>query len=154
MRHLGRLLVYGFATWVIALAISFMIYPLKQAGDPLFETVMTLVLTALAVSATGLRFRRLEGGYVREGLFLGVVLLLVNVVLDLPLFLYGPMARPLGSYMRDIGYTYLVDPIVTVGTALLATHVRRAARVAAVPPAAAADPEPAEATHAAEPVLS
>ncbi len=154
MRHLGRLLGYGFATWVIALAISFLIYPLKQAGDPLFETVMTLVLTALAVAATGVRFRGLEGGYIREGIFLGGVLLLVNVALDLPLFLFGPMARPLGSYMRDIGYTYLVYPIVTIGTAMLVTHVRRVTLVAQAPPEGAADPEPAEAGHATEPALS
>ncbi len=152
MRHLGRLLGYGFATWVIALAISFVIYPLKQAGDPLFETVMTLVLATLAVTATGLRFRRLEGGYVREGIFLGGVLLLVNVALDLPLFLFGPMARPLASYMRDIGYTYLVYPIVAIGTAWLVAHVRRSALVAAAAPAGEAAPEPE--AHAAEPVLS
>ncbi len=139
MRHLGRLLGYGLATWIVALAISMLMFPLKRAGDPLFETVMTLVLAALAVVATGLHFRRLDAGFVREGVLLGCALLLVNVVLDLPLFLAGPMARPLMSYLEDIGFTYLLYPIVTVGTGMLAAHVRQAAVAAS---AAAAAPEP------------
>ncbi len=127
MRHLGRLLGYGFATWIVALAISMLMFPLKQAGNPLFETVMTLVLTALAVVVTGLDLRRLSAGFVREGVLLGGALLLVNLVLDLPLFLAGPMARPLMSYLEDIGFTYLLYPIVTVGTGVLGAHVRKAA---------------------------
>ncbi len=149
MPHLGRLLGYGFATWVIALAISFVIYPLKQAGDPLFETVMTLVLATLAVVVTGLHLRGLDGGFVREGVLLGCALLLVNLVLDLPLVLAGPMARPLMSYLEDIGFTYLLYPIVTIGTGMLVAHVRKAA-VATSPTETPSEPT----VPAAEPVLS
>ncbi len=140
MRHLGRLLGYGLATWIIALAISMPMFRLKQAADPLFETVMTLVLTVLAVVVTGLDLRRLGSGFVREGVLLGCALLLVNLVLDLPLFLFGPMARPLMSYLEDIGFTYLVYPIVTIGTGVLAAHVRTAA-VATSPTEPAPEPE-------------
>ncbi len=149
MRHLGRLLGYGLATCVVALAISMLLFPLKRAGNPLFETVMTLVLTALAVLVTGMHFRRVEAGFLREGVLLGGALLLVNLLLDLPLFLAGPMARPLMSYLEDIGYTYLVYPIVTIGTGMLVAHVRKAA-VATSPTEPPAEP----AAHAAEPVLS
>jgi len=139
MRHPGRVLGYGFATWIIALAISFVAYPLKKAGDPLFETIMTLVLTTLAISSTMLRFRGLTSGFVREGVLLGVAMLLVNLVLDQPLFLAGPMAMPFVAYMKDIGLTYLVYPIVAVGTGVLLHGLVRAPAQAALPEA---DTEP------------
>ncbi len=148
MRHLGRVLGYGFATWVIALALSFLAYPLKKAADPLFETVMTLVVTTLAVGATGVYFRGLTRGFARKGVLLGVALLAVNVVLDQPLFLAGPMAMPFMAYMRDIGLTYLVYPVVTIGTGLLLHHLVRADV-----PAAAQSPAPEE-SQATEPALS
>ncbi len=126
MKRIGRLLLYGFATWFVGLAVSMAVFPLRKSGDPLFETVMTLTVTSLAVLATMVHFRRVRRFYVVEGVALGAVLLLVNLLLDLPLFLFGPLARPLTSYLGDIGLTYLVYPIVTVGSSImLSTGVAR-----------------------------
>ncbi len=126
MKRIGRLLLYGFVTWFVGLAVSMAVFPLRKSGDPLFETVMTLTVTSLAVLATMVHFRRVRRFYAMEGIALGAALLLVNLVLDLPLFLFGPLARPLTSYLGDIGLTYLVYPIVTVGSSImLSTGVAR-----------------------------
>ncbi len=119
MKRIGSLLLYGFLTWFAALAVSMAVYPLKKSQDPLFETVMTLTLAALAVLATLAHFHRVRRFYLLEGFLLGASLFLVNVVLDLPLFMFGPMAMPVSSYLGDIGLTYLVYPIVTVGSSIL-----------------------------------
>jgi hypothetical protein len=37
------------------------------------------------------------------------------VVIDLFFFMWGPMKMPFINYMEDIGFTYLVFPIVTIG---------------------------------------
>ena len=116
MKRISVLLLYGYLTWFAALAISMAIYPLKKSGDPLFETVMTLTVVGLAMLATLAYFRRVRRFHLLEGLSLGAALLLVNLVLDLPLFLFGPMARSLMSYLGDVGLTYFVYPIVTVGS--------------------------------------
>jgi uncharacterized membrane protein YpjA len=54
-------------------------------------------------------------GFLREGIFIGVVWLAINLLIDLPLFSAGPMAMSLSDYTKDIGLTYLIIPIVTVG---------------------------------------
>jgi len=46
---------------------------------------------------------------------IGVVWFLVNVMLDLLLFMEGPMKMSFADYMADIGLTYLIIPSVTFG---------------------------------------
>jgi len=38
----------------------------------------------------------------------------MSLLLDWPLFSYGPMAMSFGAYMGDIGLTYLIFPMITV----------------------------------------
>ena len=155
MKRISVLLLYGFLTWFAALAISMAIYPLKKSGDPLFETVMTLTVVGLAVLATLAYFRRVRRFYLLEGLSLGAALLLVNLVLDLPLFLFGPMARSLMSYLGDVGLTYFVYPIVTVGSSvLLSAGVARAREEAQAALAAPADIAQAAGPATASPVAA
>jgi hypothetical protein len=142
MKQLGRLLVLAAGTWFAALAVSMVAYPLKQRDSPLFETLMALVVALLAVVATGLWLRGRTDGLARTGVVLGLTLFAVNVLLDLPLFLYGPMARPFDRYMAEIGFDYLVYPIVAIGTALfLEDSIARARREAAAEAASAPAPE-------------
>ena len=54
-----------------------------------------------------------------KALVIGVAWLVINLVIDLPLFSAGPMAMPLADYVKDIGLTYLIIPVVTVGLGYL-----------------------------------
>jgi len=56
--------------------------------------------------------------FVREGVMLGALWLALNVVIDLPLMLTGPMKMTLLEYAADIGLTYLIIPTVTIGIGL------------------------------------
>jgi len=43
----------------------------------------------------------------------------MSVVIDLFMFMWGPMKKTFPDYMTDIGLTYLIYPIVTVGFGLI-----------------------------------
>jgi hypothetical protein len=45
----------------------------------------------------------------------GVIWLGINLILDLLLFMEGPMKMPFVDYIVDIGLTYLLIPIITAG---------------------------------------
>jgi hypothetical protein len=51
--------------------------------------------------------------------------MMVNILADLPLFSYGPMKKPFADYMTDIGLTYLIIPIITVGISLAANRSKK-----------------------------
>jgi hypothetical protein len=41
--------------------------------------------------------------------------LAISFVIDLAMFMQGPMKMPFADYVMDIGLTYLIIPAITVG---------------------------------------
>lgn len=109
-------LLYGVVLWVIPFLISFLVFPFKTIFPPFFETVMALTLAAIGVVFAILYFRKLTGDYLRQGMMVGLIWFAMSVLIDLPLFIFGgPMQMTFANYMMDIGLTYLIYPIVTIG---------------------------------------
>ncbi len=110
-----KILMWGFLLWAGIFAISFVLYPLKQSNSPLFETLMAISLTAGAVVLAVLLFKNLDSGYLNTGIQVGFIWFFENILIDLPLFSYGPMRMTLSDYLQDIGLTYFIIPIITIG---------------------------------------
>ena len=126
LRSFKLTFLYGFLLWLIPFAVSFPIFPLKTSGNPFFETIMAVVLTACAVVFANLYFKKVETNFVKEGVAVGIIWFVIGVVLDLLLFMWGPMKMTFAAYMMDIGLTYLIYPTVSIGFGCL----KKAARAA------------------------
>lgn len=105
-----RAALLGFASWLIPFVVSFLVFPLKQTNAPLFETLMTLVVLVTAGAALQFYFRG-RPIYVTEALFISLLWLAVNLVMDYPMFAYGPMKMTASSYYSQIGLDYLAFPV-------------------------------------------
>ncbi len=114
-----RVGLFGFLTWLVPFVVSILIFPIRESQRPLFESIMPVVVTACVVAFSILYFRKLEGGFLREGILIGVVWFAINIVLDLLMFMEGPMKMPFPDYMMDIGLTYLIIPTVTISSGYL-----------------------------------
>jgi hypothetical protein len=77
------------------------------------------VLTGCAVLFSVLYFKKADKTSTTEGLKLGLIWLVISLIIDLGMFMQGPMKMPLVDYIADIGFTYLIIPIITVGSACL-----------------------------------
>ncbi len=115
MKSLGRALLYGFLVWLIPFVVSIVIFPIKTSLPPLFESIMPVVVTVCGVLFSNLYFRRVETGFVKEGVALGVIWLVISVGMDLLMFMWGPMKMTFVHYMMDIGLAYLIYPAITIG---------------------------------------
>ena len=115
MKSLRWALVFGFLIWLIPFTISILIFPLRTSNRALFESIMPVVVTLCAVVFSILYFRKLEEGFIREGILLGVIWFAISIVIDLLMFMWGPMRMTFAEYMMDIGLTYLIIPTVTIG---------------------------------------
>jgi hypothetical protein len=109
LKHWKRALALGFLSWLVPFAISFCIYPLKKASEPLFETAMSLVLVGVG-GGLSRRYFRDEAPGVVPALALGIVWAAINVVFDYPMFAYGPMRMSAARYYSEIGAGYLLYP--------------------------------------------
>lgn len=115
MKSVKFALLYGFLLWLIPFFVAIIIYPLKEAKSPLFETIMPITLTLLVVIFSIVYFKRVDGNYLSESIKLGVLWFVISILIDLLMFMWGPMKMTFAAYMGDIGLTYLIYPMVTIG---------------------------------------
>ena len=107
--------LYGIAIWVFVFIVAIFAFPLRANERPLFESIMPVAL-ALAVTAVSVRcLRSAKEQNANTGLRLGLIWLAINIAIDLVMFSWGPMKMPLLDYLKDIGVTYLMIPIIPVG---------------------------------------
>ena len=115
MKSIGKALLFAFLSWLIAFAAAFAVYPLKESNPPFFETIMPIVLSLCAVVFSILYFKKIDSAFMKEGIYLGLIFFLLNIGIDLLLFMWGPMKMTFAAYMTDIGLTYLIYPIFSIG---------------------------------------
>lgn len=115
MKSIKLALIYGLLVWVIPFVVAFLVFPLRTSERPLFESIMPVAVTLAAVLFAVLYFKKVEAAFLKEGVLLGIVFFLVSVAIDLVMFSKGPMAMPFSDYVKDIGITYLLIPIITIG---------------------------------------
>jgi hypothetical protein len=116
VKEYWKIILFGFIIWLAPFLVSFAIYPLKTAGNPLFETVMPVIISIVTAIFMALYFAGSKGNYLRRGITIGVAWFVISIVIDLLMFMWGPMKMSFGDYMIDIGLTYLIIPAMTVGT--------------------------------------
>lgn len=120
-RVVARAVLLGLLSWLIPFAVSFLIFPLKKINEPLFSSAMYLVVLATAGVLLRFYFRK-RPVCVREAVRVGALWLAINLIMDYPMFAFGPMKMtPLGYY-SEIGLVYLTFPVF----ALLAARMARA----------------------------
>ena len=129
-----RALLLGVVAWLIPFAAGFVVFPIKQTNAQLFNSIMALavVLTAAALLILYFRDRQVN---VREAGIVGAMWVVMNLVLDYPMFAFGPMQMTAAQYYSEIGLEYLIYPIVAIGAAKLARAENRLLVRQAVPPA-------------------
>ncbi len=117
-----RLLLLGIAVWAVPFAGGMAIFPIVPPETALFDTLMSVAMAFSASLFGYLHLRRSAAPGLDEGLFAGTIWMLMALALDIPFFILGPeqMRMTPGDYMADIGFTYVMIPIITgtIGLAL------------------------------------
>lgn len=116
-----RALLLGLASWLVPFAFSFALFPLRKANAPLFGSLMELVVLVTAGSLLSFYFLH-RAVSARESALVGLLWLAMNLLIDYPLFAYGPMKMTPLAYYSEIGLVYLTFPLFAVLAAPLARH--------------------------------
>ncbi|MBU0707507.1 hypothetical protein KKG41_04010 [Patescibacteria group bacterium] len=126
MKSIKKALIYGVLIWIIPFAVSFIIFSLHDDNRALFESIMAVVVTAVTMAFGICYLKKVEGDFLKEGIWLGIIWLVTSLVIDLILFLpESDMHMDFVEYIYDIGITYLIIPIVTIGLASLLKKTKR-----------------------------
>ena len=109
-----RALILGLLSWLLPFVFSFLVYPVKQANASLVETIMS-VAVILVAALLARRYFRDRTPRVAEAVLLGFLWLAINLILDYPMFFYGPMRMSPAHYYSEIGAGYLLYPAFLTG---------------------------------------
>lgn len=116
MKQTGRILLLGLMVWAIPFIAGFFFYNEegKLAADIfLFKTAMLLMLMLSLSLALNLHFKKVESNFVKQGLIVGGVWLLISLLLDVVTVI--PMsAMSVQDYTVQIGMRYLSIPIISL----------------------------------------
>lgn len=118
MQAIKRALFYGFLNWLIPFVFSVIIFPLKKSDPIFFQSLITIVSVLVLVILSVLYFKKVEGN-LKEGVFLGIVFLVISLFFDFFFFIWGPIKMQPVTYIKEIGINYLNCPIFTIGIGYL-----------------------------------
>ncbi|MEZ4700497.1 MAG: hypothetical protein R2834_09210 [Rhodothermales bacterium] len=119
MHALPKALLYAFMGWLIPFITSSAMYPLREQGHPLFETIMPLSMALCGVFFSLLYLGATEEAFAREGVILGILCFVVSFTIDLVLALFGPAPMSFFGFLTNEGMASLMYPVVIVGMGLL-----------------------------------
>ena len=108
-------MLYGFLIWLVPFVVAVCIYKVRESNRPLFESIMPVVVAAATVFLANRYHRKRAATDLREWYQVGFIWLLVSLLLDWPMFSYGPMKMTAAEYFSDIGVTYLLIPVIAAG---------------------------------------
>lgn len=115
-----KIALFGFLVWLVPFAVSFLVFPLKDSMRPLFESIMPLILTIVVVTICYYYMKNIDADFVKEGILIGIIWYIINIAIDLVMFLpASPMHMGFADYMMDIGLTYVMIPVITMGMGYL-----------------------------------
>jgi hypothetical protein len=115
MSKILRIGLFGFLTWLIPFVTSWFFY--SPEGQPLIDiflikTIMIVLFSIIGALLLLAYFKEIEKNYLKEGVIVGVVWLLINWVLDIVVLL--PLAKmDVVTYFAHIGLRYLMIPTMS-----------------------------------------
>jgi hypothetical protein len=117
MRKAIRILVLGVAVWAVPFGLGMALFPVVDPSTALFDTLMSVAMALSATLFAYIHLSRSAAPTIDEGLFAGTIWMLIALALDTPLFVFGPaeMRMAVDAYLADIGFTYLMIPIISAG---------------------------------------
>jgi uncharacterized membrane protein YpjA len=122
MNKHSRNLLYGFLAWLIPFVASIFFYT-KDGGLSIdiffFKTIMIIVGSISGAILLISYFKKINIGYLKEGIYVGITWFVINILLDL-LVLIPMSGLAISDYFLQIGLRYLVMPVMSimVGVAL------------------------------------
>lgn len=116
MKSFKKSFLFGLIVWVIPFIVAMIIFPLRETERPLFESIMPIVLCLTAIIMANIYFKNVELNFIKEGIYLGVLWFIMCIIIDQAFFSWGPQKMGFIDYVKDIGLTYVIIPVITIGT--------------------------------------
>lgn len=118
-----KIVLFGVLVWLLPFLVAFVIFPLRTSMMPLFESIVPLTLTIVVIILVYYYLKDIGSNFIKEGIIIGIVWFIIDIALDLFMFIpASPMQMSFLDYMMDIGLTYVMIPVITIGMGYMAQN--------------------------------
>jgi uncharacterized membrane protein YpjA len=122
-----RNLLYGFFSWLIPFAVSFLFY--KPGGELVvpYATFKTTIMVVGVISGCYLLFRYFrmaDSDFIRNGIMVGLSWFAINIILD-AVILIPIMKTTFADYFMSIGLSYIAIPAISISMGYLLSIKRK-----------------------------
>jgi len=126
MNSIKKSILYSFLIWLIVFSIAFLIFPIHESNRALFESIMPVIISIATSFFTFKYLSKVESNFVKESLYFGIIITIINWLLDATLMLSpSPMQMTLSEYFQDIGFTYFMILPICLGFGFIANQLTK-----------------------------
>lgn len=110
MRRIAFL--YSVVTWIVTVTLILMSH---NSNPYIFNILLDIVITFLGLIIGINYLKGFSSNYFSEGLFLGILIFMVNIILDQVYYNFVGLPMGIVEYILNVGFIYLVY-IIIIGT--------------------------------------
>ncbi len=118
-----KIINYGLLTWLIPSLITVILSSFLAAIN-IFEIVSAVAIAVTVILFSYLYFKGINENFVKEGLLIGIIWLIISIILDLILIAVGISQLNLTSYVVYVAPLYIIIPVITLGFGLYMNKIR------------------------------
>ena len=118
MNKYVKIVLFGLVIWLIPFLVGFLF--VDQEGnfiisETFFKSIMIVIGSTVGVILAVKYFKGIKANFIKEGIILGIVWLIINWIIDLIMVSIGFFPMTISKYFTDIGLRVLGIPIFTIG---------------------------------------
>ena len=117
-----KIITFGFMVWLIPTVVTYITS--FTSGLYLFEIISALSIAITVIIFAYIYFKDLDSHFIRDGIILGMIWIIISIVLDIILVLLGITKLTLSQYLFYVAPIYIIIPAVTIGFGLYKDQIK------------------------------
>lgn len=118
MNKYEKIVLFGLVIWLVPFLVGFLF--IDQEGnfiisETFFKTIMIVIGSLVGVILAVKYFKSIKTDFIKEGITIGIVWLIINWIIDLIMVSIGFFPMTVVKYFTDIGLRLLGIPMFTIG---------------------------------------
>ena len=118
MNKYAKIVLFGLVIWVVPFLVGFLFVDKEGnfiISETFFKTIMIVIGSLVGVILAVKYFKGIRADFVKEGIIIGIIWLIINWIIDLIMVSVGFFPMTVGKYFTDVGLRLLRIPMFTIG---------------------------------------
>lgn len=111
-----KIIIFGLIVWLIPTLVTLLISYLNELY--LFDVISAIAIAVTVIVFAYLYFKDIQSHFIKEGVIIGIVWLLISLILDIILIFLGITKLSLNEYAIYVAPLYIIIPAITIGFGL------------------------------------